>query len=98
MKRLIKAYLYGMRMFGETAPWSAVIDEWKEFIEEPSVEEFFDVLHGLLSMVWRPLGLLAWPTARKHAKRVIEYGCPRSLRNHNAAGEECCCKTKRRNA
>ena len=89
---MIKAYLRGMAMLGPCS-WSAVRDELEEFIEDPSIEEFFDVLHGLLRMTGvNVFGLLAWPTARKHALRVVKYGCPRSERNHKAAGDSCCCK------
>ena len=72
---------------------SVSVDEFNEFVEEPSVAELFDVLHGILRLSRIDLlGLLAWPTARKHALRVIEYGCPRSKRNHNEKGENCVCK------
>ena len=88
MFKMLRAYRRGMAMIGRvTLP--AVLEECREFCEEPSVEELCDVLHGTLRFVG--LGVLVWPTARKHALRVITRGCPRSERNCLAAGKDCCC-------
>lgn len=70
-------------------------DEAKEFVEEPSKEEFYDVLHTLCRMLKVPPALtycVAKPTAMKHAIRYSQRGCPRSERNCRAAGDSCCCK------
>lgn len=71
--------------------------EAKELIEEPSMEELFDVLHTLCRMLRLPSTLtysIAKPTAMKHAVRFAQRGCPRSERNCRAAGDSCCCKNQ----
>lgn len=73
-----------------------LVAEAKELIQEPSLEELFDVLHTLCRMLKVPptlTYLIARPTAMKHAIRYAERGCPRSKRNCKAAGDSCCCKT-----
>ena len=92
MRKIMRAYLNGMALMGPVTV-EAIMDELREFIEEPSFEEFFDVLHGVLRLTRiNALGLIAWPTAKKHAMRMIERGCPRSERNCNKA-KECICST-----
>lgn len=73
-------------------------EEWKEMLDSKSpkemMEELDDVLHSALRYIRVPnriVWFLAHPTARKHAKRVLSRGCPRSERNCKAA-EKCCCK------
>jgi hypothetical protein len=60
-------------------------DEIAEFLEKPSLEEIWDILHSGGRVVWKltgiPLQLLAWPTVRKHGLRFAEHGCIRSRRN-----------------
>ena len=73
-----------------------LIAEAKELLEEPSLEELFDVLHTLCRMLQLPPAVtyfVARPTAMKHAVRYAKRGCPRSERNCEAAGDSCCCKT-----
>ena len=70
--------------------------EAKELLEEPSLNELFDVLHTLCRMLQLPPAatyFIARPTAMKHAVRYSQRGCPRSERNCRAAGSSCCCKT-----
>ena len=89
-----QAYVKGMAYFPPTRI-QAIKDEFAELVEDKSVEEVFDVIHTLCRVARMPNALtyiLAYPTARKHAMRVLEYGCPRSRRNHNKAGESCICK------
>jgi hypothetical protein len=87
-------YKKGMEMAGRPA-WSNVKDEIDELLEDKSFEEFIDVIHSLGRFCNFPLPIL-WiicrKTALKHAKRVEERDCPRSLRNCAAAGETCCCR------
>lgn len=100
MFETIKFYRKGMKMFDVNHPNSlqdrldCFTDEWREFTEEPSIEEFFDCIHAVGRAIEYVTGiwffcLLAYPTVRKHAKRVEEYGCPRSKRN-------CCGKCRNR--
>ena len=93
MIKLYRAYQTGIRQMGPIRR-SDIVDEWKEFLEEPSWNEFFDVVHGCCQLIRFPLVsfIFAYPTARKHALRVIEYGCARSLRNHEKAGDQCSCR------
>lgn len=89
-----QAYVTGMKYFPPTG-LQALRDEFSELVEDKSLEEVFDVLHTLCRAAKMPnifTYVVAYPTARKHALRVLEYGCPRSRRNHNAAGQSCICK------
>ena len=88
MIKLVRAYFRGVRMMGRPT-WAALLDEIHEFREKPSCEEAWDMLHVSLRFVG--LGILAWPTVRKHGVRVLTRGCPRSERNCIAAGDSCCC-------
>ncbi len=93
MKRY-QAYVKGMSYFPPTG-LQAVKDEFGELVEDKSVEEVFDVIHTLCRVARMPnlfTYILAYPTARKHALRVLTYGCPRSRRNCNSAGASCICK------
>lgn len=93
-KSRFSAYRKGMSFFPPTG-LDALKDEFSELVEDKSVEEVFDVLHTLCRIVRMPdfvTYLVAYPTARKHALRVLEYGCPRSRRNHQKAGVSCICK------
>ena len=70
-------------------------EELQELIEDKTVEEIFDVIHTICRVTRMPnivTYLVAHPTAKKHALRVLEYGCPRSRRNCNKAGTSCICK------
>ena len=89
-----EAYCKGMSYFPPTE-FKAVKEEFRELVDDKSVEEVFDVLHTMCRVGKMPnivTYILAYPTARKHALRVLEYGCPRSRRNHNEAGAACVCK------
>lgn len=73
---------------------SDLLDEVKEFCEEPSINELVDVLHSALRICSLPnsvVYLLAYKTASKHVNRMKEYNCPRSFRNHNN-NPNCVCK------
>lgn len=89
-----RAYVTGMKYFPPTG-MQAFRDEFAELVEDKSLEEVFDVLHTLCRAAKMPnlfTYIVAYPTARKHALRMLEYGCPRSRRNHNKAGTSCICK------
>lgn len=93
MKRY-QAYVKGMSFFPPTGI-EALKDEFSELVEDKSLEELFDVLHTMCRMIRVPDAItyvVAYPTARKHALRVLSYGCPRSRRNHDKAGVLCICK------
>lgn len=74
-----------------------LLAEGRELVEDKSLEEVNDVLHTLCRLLRLP-SRIAWvvakPTAMKHAQRMAERGCPRSLRNCKAAGRDCCCGGK----
>lgn len=94
MTQLFKGYKEGMQQL-PTTPWSAVIEEWKEFINEPSLNELFDVIHGILRWSKVPAAvcfIVAYKTAAKHSRRYINHGCVRSKRNHDVLGTQCSCK------
>ena len=60
--------------------------EFKEFREEPSLDELSDTIHSFGRVIqhmtrFNGIALIGWPTARKHAIRVEKYGCIRSKRN-----------------
>lgn len=89
-----KHYIRGMKMMGRPT-FHDVMDEVKELLEDKNLEELSDVIHSVCryarvpnNMIW----FLANRTAKKHAMRVKMYDCPRSARNHFAAGASCCCK------
>ena len=89
-----QAYCKGMGYF-PPAKLQALKDEFAELIEDKSVEEIFDVIHTLCRLARIPnlvAYVVAYPTARKHALRVLKHGCPRSRRNCNKAGDSCICK------
>ena len=75
--------------------WQAFTDEAKEFQEEPSIAEAWDILHSGGRVVHRltriPIHLLAFPTVTKHSKRYSQRGCIRSDRNC----EKKCCSLNR---
>lgn len=101
MREIIINYRKGMKQFddyhGESQSVKGNIQcikqEWAEFCESLSIEEFFDVLHTCgrliehLTGIWL-LCLIAWPTVKKHAIRMEKNGCPRSQRN-------CCGKCRK---
>jgi hypothetical protein len=83
-----------MKYFPPTG-MEAIKDEFAELVKDRSLEEVFDVIHTILRVARMPnvfTYILAYPTARKHALRVLEYGCPRSKRNCKKAGDSCICK------
>jgi len=89
-----QAYVKGMSFFPPTGV-EAIKDEFKELVEDKSIEEVFDVIHTLCRVARLPnivTYILAHPTAKKHALRVLSYGCPRSRRNCKKAGDACICK------
>tara|TARA_B100001059_G_scaffold52822_3_gene46740 strand:- start:682 stop:975 length:294 start_codon:yes stop_codon:yes gene_type:complete len=91
---LYNAYVKGNSMM--TSPGLFEIkEELQELIEDKSVEEIFDVIHTICRVTRAPnivTYILAHPTAKKHALRVLSYGCPRSRRNCKKAGASCICK------
>ena len=93
-KKLYRAYVEGNSMMS-TPGMFEVKDELKELIEDKTVEELFDVVHTLCRVTRMPnivTYIVAHPTAKKHALRVLSYGCPRSRRNCKKAGSACICK------
>lgn len=72
-------------------------DEVRELIADKSIEEVCDVSHTVCRLVGFP-PVVSWilcsRTAMKHAKRVAERGCPRSVRMCKNLGDDCCCKQK----
>ena len=94
MGRLKQKYREATKLMGQPS-FSDVLDEVKELYQDRSLEELSDVVHSACrylrvpdSVVW----YVANPTARKHALRMQERGCPRSLRNCTASGPNCCCR------
>ena len=93
-KKLYKAYVEGNHMMSKPGI-TEIRDELQELIEDKNVEELFDVIHTVCRVSRLPhfvTYILAHPTARKHALRVLEYGCPRSRRNCRKTGDSCICK------
>ena len=87
-------YIKGMSMLGQPTLQDFTA-EFKELLEDKSLEEVIDVLHTGLRLMRIPYIVsycFAYKTARKHALRVKENGCPRSRRNCIASGLNCCCK------
>jgi hypothetical protein len=87
------AYVKGIKLF-PPANIKVMREELKELVEDKTLEEFFDVLHTACRIFKIPNFItyfVAYPTARKHAKRVMQYGCPRSRRAHSEAGKRCVC-------
>ena len=93
-KTMYRAYVRGNNMM--TAPGIFEIkEELQELIEDKSIEEIFDGIHTICRVTRAPhivTYILAHPTAKKHALRVLSYGCPRSKRNCQKAGDSCICK------
>lgn len=90
----LEVYHKATKMMGRPK-FSDLIDEVREFWEEPSVEEAVDVLHSFLRFISTPnsaVFFLARKTAMKHVNRVREYGCPRSKRNHDLLANNCPCR------
>jgi hypothetical protein len=91
MFKILKNYWTGIAVYDHCqqpsihSQWQAFKDEMAEFLEKPSLEEIWDILHSAGRVVWKltgiPLQLLAWPTVCKHALRFAEQGCIRSRRN-----------------
>lgn len=101
MKKVLHNYLTGMSVYDHChkpstyCQWQAFKDEVAEFMEKPSLEETWDVLHSAGRLCWKvtgiPLQLLAYPTVYKHSQRFVESGCIRSKRNCEG---KCCCANK----
>jgi hypothetical protein len=91
-------YKKALEMMGKQ-PIKAIVEEAKELSEVNNLEEFrgefSDVLHATLRACRTP-AIISYAIARKcavkHAKRVMNYGCPRSRRNCLSQGVNCCCK------
>lgn len=91
---MYKYYKKGVSMMGRPS-LKDLQEELNELLEDRNAEELSDVLHTLCRLMRAPAAVswvVARKTAMKHAKRVAIYGCPRSIRNHEAAGKNCCCK------
>ena len=87
-------YLKATALMGRPS-FSDVLDEVQELYQDRSLEELADVVHSTCRYLRVPDAWtwhLARPTARKHALRMQERGCPRSLRNCEASGPNCCCR------
>ena len=92
---MLRAYQRASKMMGKPS-LAHLKDEWQELVEDKSLEEMFDVIHTLARLLALPswaVYFLAYPTAKKHAGRVRERGCPRSERACREAGAECCCQS-----
>lgn len=91
IRKILKDYRAGMAAYNRchpptiTSQWQAFRNETREFMESPSLSEFWDVLHTVGILFWKltgiPLQLLAWPTVCKHSQRYALHGCIRSQRN-----------------
>ena len=91
MKAVLYNYLTGMSIYDRChqpsihSQWTALKDEVAEFMEKPSLEEIWDILHSAGRLIWKvtgiPLQLLAVPTVSKHSQRFAKSGCIRSSRN-----------------
>jgi hypothetical protein len=100
MKEVIQNYLAGMSIYDHChqpniySQWLAFKSELGEFIDKPSFEEIWDVLHSVGRLGWKVTGipwqLLAYPTVHKHSQRFAESGCIRSKRNCEGR----CCSAK----
>jgi hypothetical protein len=86
-------YKSATRLMGKPS-FADLVAEGRELIEDKSLEEMSDVLHTLCRLARLP-SWVAWvvarPTAMKHARRMADRGCPRSVRNCKASGSACCC-------
>lgn len=97
MLRTIRNYMTGMAVYDRChqpsvhSQWLALKGEMAEFVESPSFDEIWDILHSAGRLIWKvtgvPLQLLAWPTVRKHSLRFAEYGC---IRSHRNCESNCC--------
>lgn len=70
----VKAMQFANKKYGP-AKWSKVQEEVQEFRENPSFEEFWDILHAYIrtsGSTW--FGLIIWPCAVKMARRFFTYG------------------------
>ncbi|AKG24562.1 hypothetical protein IJ00_10570 [Calothrix sp. 336/3] len=91
MIEIISNYNAGMRAYSQCHPptvnsqWQAFKNEFAEFIEQPSIDEAWDILHSWGRLFYHltkiPCHLLAFPTVYKHSQRFVESGCIRSQRN-----------------
>ena len=93
-KTMYRAYVRGNDMMSSPGLFE-IKDELQELLEDKTMEEVFDVIHTICRVTRAPHILtyvLAHPTAKKHALRVLSYGCPRSRRNCKKAGDSCICK------
>ena len=95
---MFEYYKKALEMMGKQ-PVKAIFEEARELFEVNSLEEFkeefSDVLHATLRACRTP-AIVSYAIARKcavkHAKRVMNSGCPRSRRNCLLRRENCCCK------
>lgn len=91
MIKTLQNYLTGMAIYDCCHPptirsqWLALNQEIREFLEKPSIDEIWDILHSAGKLINQvtgvPFQLVAWPTVRKHSGRFAESGCIRSQRN-----------------
>ena len=76
-----KAMRFANQKYGR-AHLCHLLDECREFIQEPSVDELCDVLHTVIRLTgstWA--GFIIYPCARKFAGRYMQYGDIRSRRH-----------------
>jgi uncharacterized protein YyaL (SSP411 family) len=92
---MLDFYLKATRLMGRPS-FKEVLDEVQELWQDKSVEELHDTLHSVCRYIRIPdttTYRIANRTAVKHAVRMQQRGCPRSLRNCVIAGSNCCCKS-----
>ena len=91
LRKILRDYKQGMAVYDRChkpnikEQWQAFTDEVREFYEEPSLAEMWDILHSggrIVHQLTRiPIHLLALPTVTKHSQRYAQKGCIRSDRN-----------------
>ncbi len=91
IRQILQNYRAGMAAYDNchpptvTSQWQAFKNEVLEFTEQPSISEFWDILHSggrvFEKLTGIPLQILAWPTVYKHSQRYTSQGCIRSQRN-----------------
>jgi len=91
-------YLEAAKLMGRPS-FKDVLNEIEELYQDRSLEELADVVHSACRYLRIPDKFtwhLARPTAKKHALRMEERGCPRSVRNCMALGLKCPCHEKKK--